>query len=56
MAALSTEQPTTIRIALANLPFPATPDDAVARSVRAIADAGSLEPVNQPGDRDRFSA
>ncbi|HEU4420178.1 MAG TPA: carbon-nitrogen hydrolase family protein [Planctomycetota bacterium] len=38
---MSTEQRTIIRIALANLPFPATPDDAVARSVRAIADAGA---------------
>ena len=32
---------TTVRIALANLPFPRTPEDAVARAVAAIAGAGS---------------
>lgn len=31
---------TTIRLALANLPFPGSPDDAVARAEAAIADAG----------------
>ena len=31
----------TIRIALANLPYPASPDDSVARAVRAIAEAGA---------------
>jgi predicted amidohydrolase len=32
---------TTVRIALANLPFPATPDDSVARASAAIARAGA---------------
>jgi hypothetical protein len=32
---------TTIRIALANLPFPATPDDSIACVIAAIARAGS---------------
>jgi len=31
---------TTVRIALANLPFPASPDDSVARAVDAVARAG----------------
>jgi len=31
----------TVRIALANLRFPSTPDDAVARAVQAIAEAGA---------------
>lgn len=30
----------TVRLALANLPYPATPDDAVVRTEQAIADAG----------------
>ena len=32
----------TVRIALANLRFPSTPDDAVARAVQAIAEAGAV--------------
>jgi predicted amidohydrolase len=32
---------TTFRIALANLPFPSSPDDAVARAVEAVHDAGT---------------
>ena len=31
----------TVRIALANLPYPSSPDDSVARAVAAIADAGT---------------
>jgi predicted amidohydrolase len=30
-----------VRIALANIPYPATPDDSVARAAQAIADAGA---------------